>query len=190
MIYDYRRANHNLIKEFLFEKSNIFVSNANSGASVEELWMLFKHIICKCHDFVPKYYKTVLRRKPWIDRDIIHLKRKCRRLRKQRNKRSSDLITFDIQALERQIRNKLKVKHMAYMSNMANFVKENPRKFWSFVNNSSSDQIDNLCFDNEIIADRKRISDVLNDQFSSVFADSVFIELPVRTGLTLSKIGV
>src|SRR5690606_6260955 len=44
LIYDYRRANNNLIKEFLFEKSNIFVSNANSGASVEELWMLLKHI--------------------------------------------------------------------------------------------------------------------------------------------------
>ncbi|KAH9372151.1 hypothetical protein HPB48_009716 [Haemaphysalis longicornis] len=62
------------------------------ASDVNVLWNQFKDIINHClHHFVPERVKPIRKYNPWINRDIINLKCKIKRMRKNKASNRSDL---------------------------------------------------------------------------------------------------
>lgn len=74
-------------------------------STTNELWLRFRGIVQHCiQKFVPLRVRRVKKFNPWITRDILHLKRKIRRVRKFGNGNSISSIPF----LRRQLRSSVK----------------------------------------------------------------------------------
>lgn len=80
---DFNSADDTAIVDHLdFEFSGFEELSADSVTDMETLWQKFKEIIFHCIDtYVPHKVKKTRKHNPWITRDIIHAKRKVKRLR-------------------------------------------------------------------------------------------------------------
>jgi hypothetical protein len=139
-IYDFDRADRDRIEQFINTRWVEFCDACDQDTSVNTMWDMFKDTVKGCLQFVPRRYKIIRRSKPWIDRDIIHLKRKCRRLRRQRNRRNT---TNQVQltVLERQIRLTVKQKRQAYLDQTIEFITTDPQKFWRYMRKGNASSI-------------------------------------------------
>lgn len=71
---------------------------------------------------------------PWIPREIIHLKRKLKRLRKSSKKRPLTNHNQTISELSRLLKLKIKeAKQKYYNITLNNFMKASPQKFWNHI---------------------------------------------------------
>lgn len=132
-IYDFDRMDRTAIREHLASVMPQFADMSLSTPDVNFLWESFTEVLSTCLHHVPKRLKTIKKRNPWIDRDVIHLKRKCRRLRKRKNKNPNIMSNLfkQIAQIEKQIKLMIKEKHRTYVSStLQNFIKNSPNKFW------------------------------------------------------------
>lgn len=76
------------ILDYLEASLDAFLVLADSGASVDDLWNFFSDMVNHCVlCFVPKKFKTTNRKNPWITREIIHAKRRLKRMRASSSKK-------------------------------------------------------------------------------------------------------
>lgn len=78
-VKDFSRARDESVLDHLEMVFNNF-----QGSDVEKLWVQFKQICTYCLDnFIPNKAKKTKKSNPWITRDVLHLKRKLKRLKKE-----------------------------------------------------------------------------------------------------------
>lgn len=145
--------------------------NFDGAADVNSLWNQFKAIVHYCvNEFVPKRQKTVKKQNPWVNREIIHLKRQLKRKRKKKNRNQSE-----ISHLSQILREKLKTaKEKYYSQTLAGFMKDSPQRFWRHL--APSNENTNYIVDSEnVITNTSQIADKYNKFFHSVFAASEFV---------------
>lgn len=82
-IKDYSRAADESIIDYLEMKFDDFY--AEPSDDVDNLWLKFKAAIFHCEEtYITTKRKRTKRRTPWITREIIHVKRKLKRMRKRK----------------------------------------------------------------------------------------------------------
>ena len=77
--YDFSKTDPSVIKNKLVNSLPEFTELSNTN-DITLLWNHFKNIIFSILSSLPTKIKRKKSSKPWINRNIIHLKRKCRRL--------------------------------------------------------------------------------------------------------------
>lgn len=75
--------------------SELLESARNDSNNVNAMWLKFKNTVHACIQlFVPFKLRKTIASNPWIARNVIHLKRKINRLKKQKKKRNTDNIVM------------------------------------------------------------------------------------------------
>lgn len=93
------------------------------------LWNRFKVMCHYCiNRFIPTKNKKVRKHTPWMTRDVIHIKRKVKRLKK---KHGNPLKIKEAQnSLEQKV---IAAKNYYYNTSLPNFIKNDPTKFWNHM---------------------------------------------------------
>lgn len=140
----------------------------DEASDVNVLWNQFKDIINHClHHFVPERVKPIRKYNPWINRDIIHLKRKIKRKRKNKASDRSDL-----RDLSRTLKHKLSAaKEKYYSETLTQFMINCPQRFWRHLS-PSQNKVQYISVDGHITTDKSEITRRFNEYFHSVFTRS------------------
>lgn len=163
-IKEYGKADDTSILDYLETCFDEFES-ASENASVECLWQRLKVIISTCVDrYVPTRVKKTKQRNPWVTRDIIHAKRKLKRLRRKK----ADF--NDIQVLRQKIKMLLSAaKERFFNHTLSGFLRNSPEKFWRYLD-KRKERVKQVTVGAELIADKTNMADHFNKYFQSVFA--------------------
>lgn len=192
--YDFNNAEDDSISDFLEQEYDNFSARDSDGhASTNELWLDFKSTVHKCiHRYVPLRKKKIHSHSPWITREIIHLKRRVKRL----SHSISSVSRSTLASLRRDLRNKIKQSKFQFINvKLHNFLINDPRKFWIHLT-QKKDPINKLTINDVDVTDCQQIAATFNDYFSSVFlrgdgrsTDFRSISFPVPD-LTISEQGI
>lgn len=138
-----------------------------SDTSVEALWHKFKYICNYCLDnYVPTKHKRKNRENPWVNRDIIHMKRKLKRAKKSKSS------NCDIKSLQLELNNQISEARNNYFScTLLKFLKQEPQKFWLYLTERNK-PVEQIKANDAVITDPGSISRHFNEYFQSVFCDA------------------
>lgn len=135
-VLDYEKADDDSILDHLessfFSFSELPVC---SGTDVEMLWLTFKNIINYCvQRYVPIRKKKTNTQNPWINRDILHLKRRISRLRRSIGFHDSESSRSLLATLNLQFKKLIvEARRRFYNSTLRTFFIEAPQKFWRYL---------------------------------------------------------
>lgn len=113
---------------------------ADGSLAIDEIWAKFKAIIAHCMtNFVPQVAKVTKNQNPWITRDIIHIKRKIKRLRKSNKSNSVNGFQEKINYLSRSLKVKIRsAKENFCSTTLSKFIRESPQKFWQYLGSNNN----------------------------------------------------
>lgn len=164
---DFKYADDTSILNYLIIKFPSFEELSNdSSTTIEILWSQLKEIMHHCiNTFVPLRVKKIKKHNPWITREVIHAKRKVKRIRKRMKRKPGAVTVNNLTAAVSDLKTKIKTAKSNYFTKtLPNFLKNSPSKFWSYLkpakNNKSNTPPEK---DNPITADK------MNNYFKSVF---------------------
>lgn len=137
------------------------------GSDAAELWDKFKNMCLYCLDnFIPNKVKRVRKTTPWITREILHMKRKLKRLKR----RAADRGT--IHAVQNTLNHAVASSKRQYFENtLPNFIRRAPEKFWRFLS-SKKKPIKQLSHNGMLLVNPTDIAEQFNTYFQSVFSKS------------------
>lgn len=120
-----------------------------------------------CTDkFVQSKRKLVRKQTPWMTREIIHLKRRIKRLKKRH---------MHIGHLKELKENLARVVHSSkehyFNTVLPKFIVEDPKKFWNYVSEKKK-TVSQITVNGSVVTDHGDIACHFNDYFHSVFANS------------------
>lgn len=159
---DYSRADDASIIEHL---ETCFIDFNDDDLNT--LWDRFKDMCNFCIDkFVPSKRKLIRRQTPWMTREIIHLKRKIKRLKKRR------LHIGNLNDLKESLARAVHTSKENYFHTvLPNFIVEEPKKFWNYISEKKK-PVAQILVDRSVITDHRDIAHHFNDYFHSVFSNS------------------
>lgn len=128
---DFKNADDSSVVSYLSCEYCPFEELANNpGLNVELLWHRFKTIIFFCiESYIPSKIKRTKRHNPWINREIIHAKRKVKRRRKLLKKRPNGETRLSLTSAITSMKSKIKTPKSFYLSNTLTFQKIHHRNF-------------------------------------------------------------
>lgn len=178
-VYDIKNAlDESVIDQFAI-KHDVFLSLYSSPENnVNEMWLYFKNLVHGCLNlYVPKRtLRSKNHNKPWLTRNIIHLKRRIHRLRKNKHNlllgEYTDKMREQKQVLNNSIR---KSKYNFFNVSLPRFLITDPRKFWRYIS-PKKEQLDKIIVDGVDVTAGKEMSTAFNQYFSSVFSQDNGVE--------------
>lgn len=83
-VYAFNKADDAAIMTYLAHEYLYFHNLCTEGsADIDEIWLQLKNHVLRCvRQFVPLIKKTTRKYNPWITREVLHLKRRIKCLRK------------------------------------------------------------------------------------------------------------
>ena len=172
-VYSYKKANFEGLNEHMRKSSSVFFSSNPQDRSVEENWNIFKKDLSDgMSQFIPQKTSRPKFKLPWINPNIKREMRKKDRLHKKaiQSKKSQHWRVFKCQ--RNYVTKLVKVSHNHYLNEIiGGSLTENPKKFWSYVKNSKSENvgIPPLKLGNSVSITDKDKAETLNSYFHSVF---------------------
>lgn len=120
--------------------------------------------------YVPTRTKKKATHNPWINRNIIHLKRKISRCRAQIRRTATPSAREKIRSLSQNLKTSIKdAKHRYFNQTMPAFLISSPRKFWQHLS-PTKEGVEKLDVDRHTIEDNYEIANCFNTFFSTVFS--------------------
>lgn len=163
---DFSSADHSSILNHLNIELDAFRDlSATPSIDIDSLWRKFKAIIHQCmKNHVPTRTKKTKQNNPWITRDIIHAKRKVKRLRKRLKLNPTPLAKNNLRNAIDDMKGKIKKEKTNYFTTtLPNFLKNSPIKFWDYLKPKKSNKTQAPEKESQVNADS------LNRYFKSVF---------------------
>ena len=138
---------------------------------------------------------------PWFDRSLRRQTRAKQRLYNKAKKSRNPAHWSEYRAARKRTQKNLKSAREVYISDfLGDAIEENPKCFWSYIKQLKNDDpgVADFNIDNRIISDGKAKSELLSEQFSSVFTVEDLTDIPVAgrdpkpgiSGLTVTIPGV
>ena len=172
-VYIYKKANFDGLNDFITKSSYEFFASNPWENSVEQNWNTFKHAVTAgISQFIPQKSSKPKFNLPWINPQIKREMRKKDRLHKKAicTKNQHHWKAFKRQ---RNILSKLiNESHSHYLNDViCESLTENPKKFWSYVKHSKSENlgIPPLKTEHGVSVSEKDKAETLNSYFFSVF---------------------
>lgn len=181
---DFTRADDNSITDILANHFDTFCA-LSDRQDIDYLVNYFEDLVKSCvRRFVPLNTKKSNTNLPWITRDILHLSRRVRRLR--RSGRTHDPVSLDkFQKAKSELNSEMRTtKDFFFRVQLPGRLSTNPRKFWYSI--LPHDASPFFRIDNDVISDPSAISKAFNNYFQSVFV-SDNNSIPSLRGITRSE---
>lgn len=162
LVKDFSRARDESVLDCLDLCLSTFV-----GTDTSDLWIKFKDICTYCiNQFIPSRAKKSGKSNPWITREILHLKRKLKRLRRAR-------VPHNIIQMKQASLNKAvaAAKRHYFQNILPNFIRNAPQKFWNFLSKEKK-SLPAMMHEGTLLTNKKDIADKFNSYFHSVFSQS------------------
>lgn len=166
---------------------------------VNSLWLKFKNTVHACIElFVPSRVKKTNKSNPWMTREIIHLKRKINRLRKQLKRYNTSSLRDQIALFSRELKDKMRSeRYNFYNVRLSKMIREAPAQFWRSIIPKSS-LSDTFVINGDPTSDADTISNSFNEHFNSVFTTDngaipqydKFTTVPPIQDLQISESGI
>lgn len=148
VLRDSDRANDAAIMTYLaHEYSEFYEFCYVERHSIDKVGLKFKSVVAHCvESFVPTVRKRTKKHNLWITREIIHIKRRIKRLRKSNKHVTVPGYRSQINALTRSLKNKIRnAKRHFCKYTLHTFIKESPHKFWQYMNSMNTSPVSS-CF--------------------------------------------
>ena len=191
-VFNYKRANYDLIKTKIQESnlSGLIQESIDVNVAWSKWHSTIMDIMNKC---IPKVCVKELQSAPWFDNEVKHSRNlKLTALRKaKRTNVSSDWRKY------KTLRNKHNIllgeKHDAFIVNLGSSVKQNPKRFWSFVKSKTCNRsVPNIIsWDDRQAKSSSEQAKLFNEYFHSVFpepCDNNVSPVRIETETVLSNI--
>lgn len=139
--------------------------NCDPVTTVNDLWLRFKHIVYYCMNYsIPLRLTRPQRNNPWITREILHAKRKVKRLRKAVNKTCCSANVSKLKTTISIFKTKTKqAKEDYFKVTLPSYITGNPQRFWKHFRPRKTGSP-------EVTLEQKRgKSNIYNNFFHSVF---------------------
>lgn len=161
-VKDYSRARDESVLDYLDIAYKSF-----QGNDVRHLWEMFKEHCKFClKSFIPDKKKRTKRVNPWINRDIIHLKRRIKRIKKTRSP-DCDVLNRLVSKLSSSVKS---ARKRYFCESLPQFILNDPGKFWNHIR-SARKSVDQLLVDGKMETSRLSIANAFNSFFHSVFSN-------------------
>lgn len=161
-VKDYSRANDVSVLDYLDDSLSAF-----GGHDAAKLWDEFKNICMHCIDnFIPSRTKKTSKPTPWMTREIVHAKRKVKRLRRRGISRD------EIVPCQAKLNEAVRAAKLRYFQfTLPNFIRTAPSKFWSFLSKKSK-PVDHIMHEGNPVVAKQEIAVHFNAYFNSIFSNS------------------
>lgn len=158
---DYSRADDDRVIEYMEAVLAEFNDDALGTCA---LWEKFVETCQYCiNNFIPSKPKRTHKRTQWMTHEIVKLKRKVKRLRKQHAQRAV------IKEHQRILAEKMhRSKEYYFKTLMPDFIKNDPSKFWNYLKDRKK-PISKIVLDSRIVTNPGDIANHFNTYFHSVF---------------------
>ena len=169
--YNFRRANYPQLYNNLIEVDWSYLRNFTDVHSICDAFYGGINDVLDKH--VPLFKRRNSKYPPWFDSEIIsNIKLKAKYFNKFKNTNCNDFYRRFID-LRRLIKNQIKTKYKAYLTEVEQSVISNPRTFWSFINNlrKSSRIPGNMHLGGTKCESPQEIVDTFSNHFKSVYSD-------------------
>jgi hypothetical protein len=146
LIYDYRRANFDGLRERLTDMDLCsLLTNNGSDCSIDDDWSTWKNTVMSAmNEFIPAKCVDSRRTPPWITRYILHQIRKKVTARKRFLSRGTVYLKDKFKLLRAAVKRSIQESRKSFYSSLGSTLRINPKRFWSvFKINSSSRSIPN-----------------------------------------------
>ena len=146
LIYDYRRANFDGLRERLTDMDLCsLLTNNGSDCSIDDDWSTWKNTVMSAmNEFIPAKCVDSRRTPPWITRNILHQIRKKVTARKRFLSRGTVYLKDKFNQLRAAVKRSIQESRKSFYSSLGSTLRINPKRFWSvFKINSSSGSIPN-----------------------------------------------
>ena len=167
-IFDWNKADFNGIKNGM---SEVNWKNEFHNKSASEMWATLKSKIDNLQEkFVPRKNRRSPGKPPWMNKHILTMIRKKRRLYKV--SKSDQTKYNDYVAQEKQIRNAVRKAKKSYEKHISKTSNSSDKKFYSYVKSRTKvkTSIGPLKDENgETHSEPKQMAEILNNFFSGVF---------------------
>lgn len=135
-VVDFSRSNDASVTTYLVHEFHSFSQMAcDPLIHVNTLWLQFKSIIANSiENYIPLKTLKIRKHNPWITRDVIHAKRKVKRLRrslktKGENPSENGRLRHATKNLKTQV---TKAKQHYFNETLPEFITNNPHRFWNY----------------------------------------------------------
>ena len=131
--------------------------------------------------YIPNKMSSSRHNLPWFNRSLRRQTRTKQRLYNKAKKSGNPVHWNEFRAARKRLQKTLKSTREKYISDfLGNAIGENPKRFWSYIKQLKNDDpgVPDFKVDGRIISDRKLKSELLSEQFSSVFTDENLTFLP------------
>ncbi|CAB3985676.1 Hypothetical predicted protein [Paramuricea clavata] len=170
VIYNFKNANFDGLREALCDISwdDCFLDSDNINNSLEKWMKLFYSIV---DQFVQKKCVSNINRSPWVDREIVLLLKKKNTLRRKAKSRDTVYLWAKFRRLRAEIKKLIKHKKKAYISNLGQDLKSNPKRFWSYYKalNKTNRISNTISYGNITATDSISKANIFNTFFHSTF---------------------
>lgn len=170
-VLDFSRADDVSIIDRLDWSLEEFVKlSENRDTTIDKLWHSFKRIVKSCiTNFVPYKIKTINRQRPWINRDIIHLKRRISRARKKTKVVGTETNKQGLSNMVHDLKRMLyDAKFHYHNSTLEGFLQSSPSKFWRYLSFKQEPPAV-FTINGNLTEEPEEIASSLNEHFRSVF---------------------
>ena len=170
--YNFNKVNFDQLRKTLSDALPAFTELSNTQ-DINLLWNHFKEILHNILYTVPK--KTITKRnqysKPWLNRDIIHLKRKCRKFSQKLKRDPSNLhISQEYRHHFQRLKATENLAKNKYLQiDLPNYITSKPDKFWNYLRPKKKTFNLHLQINNVNFHDLSEIVNQFNMAFHSVF---------------------
>ena len=174
-IHLYKSMNLDGLRHDLQTASEEFLASDPSSRTVDENWTIFKqHIATAMEAHIPSKMSKASPQLPWLSRDLKRMMRKREALYRKATKEKDLAAKKKYKTYRNLVTSRLKEAHHKYMCEViGNSLQSNPKKFWSHVKFSRTENISipTLRHNDRICAKDVDKAEALNNQFGSVFTD-------------------
>lgn len=144
--------------------------SALNATSVDEIWARFKTMVhTAINNFIPLRVKKISKQNPWITKNIIRMKRRLKRKRRNLKKCETPQKREEVQGLSDTFKSEVRNAKCFYMENsLTNFLKNSPEKFWRHLS-PVKETVPGIVKNGSIITDKWQVASSFNHYFQSVF---------------------
>lgn len=168
----FRRINYKELNERLLEID--WANELKSDIGIDESVDKFYDILTSLLDLMcPIVTKRQSNEPRWIKRDTLRLKREKRKAHARWKKYSNNVDYHAYNNLRRQLDDKIKSDHDEHIGAVEESLKNNPKEFWSYVNNRRTNGLglaDFITWKGEVAENKKDVANVFAKRFAEAFS--------------------
>jgi hypothetical protein len=165
-VYNFRRAKMDRVKRDI---RNIHL---HDNDTVNQLWNTFKDKTISILDrHIPKIKVKNKHSPPWIDEEVIHTS-KAKDTKYKKAKTSKTQADWDdYKTTRNRLKNLVNTKYKSYIRNVGLDLYNNPKKFWSLLNNrtKSKGSPERIVHNNQEVTDPIGKATAINEYLCSIF---------------------